>query len=319
MEPLHGSVGDSVPQDTPEQIENELLYLRKRAGFGRERLAGLGALVRLLGGPDEPADMLAERFESAVRSLHDADSDLLLGVYGLADDTRGVPLLGQRRDIVGRGLGVGRDAVADREADAIQRLRTQLISGWYPKSPIPLWAAEPHGSVVLYSVATRLFLNNLRFQESWHLHRYVAIFDGAEYIQIDTTTYEPLQVSGGYQVEEESISGGRALRFYPPQPLTRGRTYELRYRISKHADRDDPHVVEGNYLAFHEPVRSATFETVFRGERPTWVWWFKGLTHLATPRAPYRQTLLSPRDDDGLVGVRLDDLYGGLFSGLAWE
>lgn len=306
-----------APELGPETLRADLLYLRKGVGFTPERLATRTALIGVLGGDAERPEVHHERLQSAIQSLHDQDADLLMDVFRLSPQTKDLASLGARRDYIGQRLRIGRDAVADRDAAAIERLLSQLITGWYPKSPIPIRVPESHNGIVNYSVHERVYLQDGRFTGSDHHLRYFAVFDGAEHVTIDTVGTQPVEVSGDFEVRTVPVRRGQQHQFYRSIPMERGKTYDLHYRTAGWAE-DDEHLLTQSGLAFHEPTRLATFEAVFRGRRPTWIWWYTGLTHLEQPGEPYRQTLLTP-NANGLVGIRLRDLYGGLFHGLAWE
>lgn len=307
----------TVKQHSPDDVHRDLLFLRKGPGFTPERFVRCEALRSVLGGGKEPDEVLQERFESAIDSLVDDEADLMRGVYALRPDTNGVASLGGRRDVVGRQFGIGRDAVADRDAAALENLRGQLISGWYPKSPIPIRVPESHNGIVHYAVHSRTFVRDGRFAGAEHRHSYYALFNGADHVTIDTVATEPVAVRGDVELRTVPIRGGQQHQFWLPEPMHRGRTYELQHRIAAQPAEDES-LLEESGIAFHEPTRLATFEVVFTGRRPTWVWYYSGLTHLERPGKPYRQTLLTP-DERGLVGVQFRDAYGGFFHGLAWE
>lgn len=113
-------------------------------------------------------EVLRERLESAIDSLHDADGELLRIVLGLDDDVRGVATLAARRDHAGRQLGLGREAVADRDARAIERLLHQLVTGWYSKSPVALRIPESHNGIVNHLVHIGTVVNKLKHELTHH-------------------------------------------------------------------------------------------------------------------------------------------------------
>lgn len=76
---------------SPEGVLKDLLYLRKSNGFTTERFRRTHALRAVLGGDSDPLEVQQERFESAIYSLRDADTAILMQVYGLAPETRGLP------------------------------------------------------------------------------------------------------------------------------------------------------------------------------------------------------------------------------------
>ncbi len=96
--------------------------------------------------------------------------------------------------------------------------------------------------------------------------------------------------------------------------MRRCKSYDLRYFI-RNAARDE-RVLTGEWMAFHEPTRFATFTATFIGEQPTTVWRVDRLTDIAAPGQPTRDTILH-LDEKQLARTEFSDLYGGLYSGIA--
>lgn len=122
----------------PKQAYNilqDLVYLHKDAGFSPARIARANLVRQLLGGDNESHEVLRERFISAIQSLRNPHPEILLDVFGLAPETEGMTYLKDRRRHYGDRHGIKVKAVADREESAMDNLRTQLVTGWYPKSP----------------------------------------------------------------------------------------------------------------------------------------------------------------------------------------
>lgn len=300
----------------PEDVRADLLYLRKRLGFTPKRLRSRPALVSVLGGEHEPADVLRERLESAIHSLHDADSELLRHVFALADES--ALSLALRRDHVGERLGIGREAVADRDGAAIERLLRQLITGWYPKSPTGIRIPEPHNGFVQHGVRVVTYVRDGRHLESQHHYRLFALFDGVEYLAISTPYAEqPVPVGDAFTVQTRETVGGWEHQFWHHEPMRRGKTYDLIFRVVN-ANPGEPEWLTEESMAFHEPTRFVEFEVVFIGRRPEQVWSFHGLT---ARERPGRQTDRHPVSitDDGRATAQFADVYGGLYCGAAWE
>ena len=324
--------GDTGRDRFADTVLDQLLYLRKGAGVTPKRIRGLDDLVGLLRSPDERGrpvsewfPVLVNRLTSAIESLSlldgqpSDDAQLLLDVFGLSPEAGAETALGPRRDVAGAKLGIRRDAVADREVKALLRLRSQLLTGWYPLSPVPLPMPVSHSGAVLIAVRNRVVLHDGYLVENVHELQLLTTYDQAEYFAITSTATEQVSVlGGGWRLDEQAVARGRRLRFYAPSPMERGQVYTLTYRVAPPTSADNLERLVGNWQAFHEPTRVAIFEAEFRGVRPMWVWWFSGLSSLEVPGEPYRQTLLTP-DEHGRVGVRFTDLGGGLYAGLAWE
>ena len=302
---------------SPEDVLRDLLYLRKAEGFTARRFQRTAALRAVLGGDREPIEILQERFESAIFSLRDADSVLLLQVYALDPETRHLPDLQSRRDVAAKHIGIGRDAVADRDAAAVKRLHYQLLTGWYPKSPVSTRIPESHNGVVNHHVHLRTLVRDRRHVESLHHYRFFCTFDGAEYLAFTTAPGVPVTVVGDeFRVASETAESGIVHRFWHT-PMERGCVYDLRFRIIN-PDPDEPRWLTEESLAFHEPTRFASFEVEFLGDRPALLWQFSSLTAYERPGQPDpRRQLVA--DGGARVTTSFRDLYGGLFAGVAWD
>lgn len=100
--------------------------------------------------------------------------------------------------------------------------------------------------------------------------------------------------------------------------MRRGEAYDLRFRRTPEPEVFDPYELVGEWRAFHEPTRIAIFEVAFLGRLPSRLWEFSGLTHLQAPGDPRPEQLIAVASSN-VARVRFADLYGGLFSGVAWE
>lgn len=302
----------------PEDLRRDLLFLRKGSGFTTARLTTQQAARGALGGVQERPDVLAERFESAIDSLNDEDSELLRDIYRLSPDTQGMTSVAARRDHYGSKHGIRREAVADRDAAAIERLLTQLITGWYPKSPIPIRVPESHNGVVNHLVHVQTVVRDHRHLETHHHLRLFTLFDDAEYFTIASTNAQPPEVIGDtFRLRTVETENGFLRQFWHHHPMKRGQTYDLRF-VVRNPDPDEPYWLHEESMAFHEPTRFARFEAVFIGDKPQHIWQFDRLTAVERPGVP---TIDNRLDFNGTPSVKgqFRDLYGGLYSGIAWE
>ena len=306
--------------DRVEDLHADLLYLRKGAGFTPERLAAAGTLVFVLGGSNEPFDNLRERFLSAIGSLHDADRDVLLAAFALTPETAGMPTLRERRSYYGRTIGRKVDTVANREDAALVNLRNQLLTGWYPASPVAMRLPELHNGIVQESVSILTIINDQRWQETREHYRFLAAFDEADYLTISTDfPGRPVPADPEFIVRTRRVNDSFSHDFYhQPDPIRRGQSYDLRYRLVPDSDYGDPGLLTETSRAFHERTLTAQFETVFIGAKPQRIWSYERLTFFERPGVPAANNLLDLRDTSSVrVGFR--DLYGGLFNGIAWQ
>lgn len=302
----------------PEDVRRDLLFLRKGAGFSIARLRTQPAVTGVLGGVDERPEVSAERFESAVESLKDEDRELLRDVFRLSPETVGMASVAERRDYYGGKHRIQREAVADRDAAAIERLLTQLITGWYPKSPIPIRVPESHNGVVNHVVHLQTVVRDHRHLETRSHFRLFTLFDDAEYFTIASSNPQPPEIIGNsFRLRTVETENGFLRQFWHHEPMKRGQTYNLDF-VVKNPDPEEPYWLHEESMAFHEPTRFARFEAIFIGDRPRNIWQFDRLTAVERPGTP---TKINRLDFVGTASVKAQfrDLYGGLYSGIAWE
>lgn len=115
------------------------------------------------------------------------------------------------------------------------------------------------------------------------------------------------------------IEGGYEQRFFLPEPLQRGQSYDLAFILapnkSEVAVYAQPCRICEESLAFHECTLQARFEAIFIGEKPQQIWQFSGLTHLQRPGQPTNQNQLDLTTSSA-AQTHFTNLYGGLFAGL---
>ena len=306
----------------PNQVEDlhtDLLYMRKGAGFTPRRITGAGTMVFVLGGQSEPFGNLRERFLSAIHSLHDPDRDVLLAAFALTPETAAMPTLGKRREHYGATIGRGVDTVADREDAALVHLRNQLLTGWYPASPLVMRVPELHNGIVQESVSILVVINDMRWQETREHYRFFAAFDEADYLTISSDfPGRPMPIGNAFTVHTRRINDSFSHDFFHHTPMRRGHSYDLRFRTVPDDDYGDPGVLTETSRAFHERTLTAQFEAVFIGAKPQSIWSYERLTFFERPGRSVARNLLDLGEGSSVrIGFR--DLYGGLFNGVAWE
>lgn len=307
-------------EPTPEDLRQALLSLRKGRGLTADRLGMQPALVAVLGGSEERLEILIERFESAINSLHEPDEELLLDVFGMSPGTTHLERVGDRRDRYGakQTPPIKRDAVADRDAAAVERLLNQLITGWYPKSPIPYPIPASHNGYAIHQLRVRTIVRDRRHLETHHLYRLSMLFDEVPYFAIDTLDPTiPDLVGDNFTFERHTYTNGYQRRFHHREPMRKGQTYDLHY-VVRNPNPDETEESIGEYMAFHEPARFATFEAKFIGEVPRVLWTVDRVTGIAAPGEPTPESVLRP-NGQRTVHAEFRDLYGGLHSGIAWD
>ncbi len=305
----------------PKQAYNvlqDLLYLHKDAGFSPARIARANLVRQLLGGDNESYEVLRERFVSAIESLRDPHPEILLDVFGLSPETEGMTYLKDRRQHYGDRHGIKVEAVADREESAMDNLRKQLVTGWYPKSPTGFAVPQSHNGFVQQAARILTVVRNRAWQENREWHQLIAAFDEADFISISSSYPGRPIPEGDFTVKTERIGASFTHQFWYKEPMRRGETYDLKFRIVADPELGTPGALTEHSQAFHEPTRFASFGAVFIGERPSTIWSYRGLTYFERPGTPHISQILEFGDEPG-VKVEFRDLYGGLYSGIAWE
>ena len=255
---------------------------------------------------------------------------MLLAAFALSPETAGLTTLRARREHYGRSIGRKADTVADREDAALVNLRNQLLSGWYPASPLPrdVQVPELHNAIIQESISFLTVINDQRWQETCEHYRFFAAFDEADYLTISSDfPGRPVPLPEGrsnFTVRTRRLRDSFSHNFYhvgadgKPEPMRRGNSYDLRFKLVPDDDYGDPGLLKETSRAFHERTLVATFEAVFIGQKPARIWSYERLTFFERPGVPTAGNLLELGDGSS-VGVGYRDLYGGLFNGVAWE
>ncbi len=305
-----------MPSDIRD-LEADLLYLRKGAGTTPGRMASVGTLRLVLGGDDQPYSELRDRLDSAIRSLHDEEAALLLDVFALSPDTESLTTLRQRRQHHGTKISRKIDTVASRETRAITNLRNQLLTGWYPTSPMPPGARVPeaHNSLIQDNVEILTVVEDGYWQQTREHYRFLALFDEADYIRISNSFPGIISPQPPFTVRTHRLGDSYSHDFYYQHgPMRRGRTYDLRYTIRPDPTLQDDRRIKETSRAFHERTLTATFELMFIGDVPDTIWKIEGLTFFERPGTP------NPNNQLGHpCKTTFRDPHGGLFYGIGWR
>lgn len=307
-------------ESSAADIHDAIVFLCKGKGFDDRRLATCAALVNVLGGPETHPDMLRERFVAAINAIGGTTSEVLGDSLRLTERAWEYLTLRKRREFHGlqQDPVIGWEAVADRADKAISELVAVLVSGRYPKSPIPTKIAESHSGVAIYAMGIHTIVRDRRHEETRYRFQLVGLADGMDYFGIDTDNSNvPRVISDDFELKMEFYENGYQLQFWPGEQMMRGRTYDLRYFV-RNPHRQEERVVTAEHLAFHEPTRFASFTVSFVGDRPRMIWRVDRLTGIAAPGEPTRDTVLQA-NEKGIAHTEFNDLYGGLHSGIAWD
>ena len=161
-------------------------------------------------------------------------------------------------------------------------------------------------------------VRNRAWIENREWHQLIAAFDEADFISISSSYPGRPIPEGDFTVTTKRIGESFTHQFRYKEPMRRGGTYALKFRIVADPELGSPGALTEHSQAFHEPTRFASFGAVFIGDRPDTIWSYRGLIYFERPRTPDISQTLEFGDEPG-VKVEFHDLYGGLYGGIAWE
>jgi len=309
---------------SPDDLQEELQFLRKNDGFTPSRVDRTDVVRLLLDVTSEGFERTRGRFVSAIDSLGDSDGSLLRDIFRLSDETTSLGALADRRRIHADRIGRSAATVADREGPALARLARALVTGRYAQSPLSLDVPEMHGGLVYEWTSTLIVIEERMWKETREHYRFMAEFDEMDFLTI-TRSY-PAVVStpttGAFRVNTREASQGFNDHFWSrggsgaDSPMMRGETYDLKFKLEPSPDEAGSPMVNA-YRAFHERSLLASIQVEFRGEVPSAIWRYERVSHFAQPGVPTSTNEV--RLERGIASLRLRDVHGGLASGIAWR
>ena len=313
-----------------ESLRDELGLLRKNEGFIQRRLARTPVVDEVLRyGTEDTFERLKSRFLSAIHSLGEDESALLLDIFALSSETRAATTLQQRRKIHGVKIGRGIDTVASREEAALAHLHSRLVNGTYAQSPLVLHVPEMHGGIVYEHTSTLVVIENKHWKETREYYRFANMHGELDYITV-TRSYDGWvypAAGGDFKVNTRSVPGaGYNDHFWhlnaertKTEPMQRGKVYDLRFSIEPAAgDEAGQTPVKLASRAFHQRSLLASIQVGFIGERPPRLWAFEQVSPFARPTEANEYNTIQV-DERGVATLRLRDVHGGLLSGIAWN
>lgn len=318
-----------LDEDDVATVHRQLIWLTKREGFTRNRLARAGIVDELLRSSlHDSFERLQHRFVSAIYSLPDDQSDVLLDAFALSPETRNVTELLQRRLIHGEKIQRKGDTVRTREAAALQQLHSRLVSGRYAQAPLVLDVPEMHGGIIYEEVSILIVVENRRWKETFEHHRFVNMAGELDFVTIGRShpgVVYPSR-SGVFKANSRAVEGAgwndhfwhlnpSRMELAPMQDQER---YDVTFRIAPPEGSEEAEPITLGSRALHARSLLLTIRVGFEGERPTSIWKFVGASPYARPHAAteYNQVQL---DEHGTARLTLRDVHGGLFNGFAWQ
>jgi hypothetical protein len=307
---------------TYEDLITDLLYLRKDRGLVAGRLRNASTLLELLGGGDQDFQDLRTRFVSAVNSLPDKNAaSVLLAAYGLLPEYSDMSQLSQRRKLHGKRINLKPEAIAKHENAAIRELAIQLFTARYTMSPLPLSpSVVPHNAALHEYVEINTVVKDKLWQETKETYKLISLVDDVDYLEISSDIPAMVTSTCEAKVQTETSSGGLRHRFFFDVPLMRGDTTTLTFTMTPDTKLADPdtRILHEETRAFHEPTLVARFTATFIGQRPDMIWQYDHLAIYERPGEPSERQMLVV-DGNGVARAEFTDLYGGMYSGVAWR
>jgi hypothetical protein len=310
-----------------EDLITDLMYLRKGSGFTAGRLRNASTLLKLLGGKEQDFSDLKVRFVSAINSLPDKHSgELLLAAYALLpecgqqEQTNSESLV-SRRMAYGSLVGLKPDAIAKHENAAIRELAIQLLTARYTMSPLPFSSdVVPHNAALHEYVEITTLVKDRLWVETREYYKLISLVNDVGWLEISSDIPAKVTSNCDYTAQTNPSSGGLRHRFYFTNPLMRGQVAELKFTMTPDEQLAEPAslVLIEETRAFHEPTLAAKFEVIFMGQKPTTIWQYDHLAIYERPGKPSKQQLLGTTSNSA-VTANFTDLYGGMYSGVAWR
>ena len=300
-----------------EDLLTDLIYLRKDAGFTPRRVRTATTFLDVIGG-EQTYESAKARLLSAVNALPEQrNTEILLAALALDEKYKGVSLLKRRREIYGEKTGLKPDAIADHENVAIHELAIYLLTARYAQSPLPD-GATMHSTAIHEHTNVITLVRDKLWVETRESFRTIPLIDGVEYFEISSDIPAKITTTSDIVVKSETTGSGLRHRFFFKSPLKRGEPADLSFIMQPDGTRDDELILKEDTRAYHLPTISSGMEIMFLGEKPKLIWHYAQLPVFERSGRPAKDQLL---DLSGGSNVRVEwnDLYGGLFTGIAWE
>lgn len=319
----------ALEEDDVESLAYELSLLRKNRGFIQRRFLKAAIVDEVLRGSNEDTfERLKSRFISAIYTLDEDESALLLDIFALSPETAGVARLEGRRKIHGEKIRLGVFTVASREEPALRHLHSRLVAGTYAQSPLVLHVPEMHGGIIYEATSTLVIVENRKWRETREYYRFANMVDELDYVTVSRSHdgWVNPQSGGDFKVNTRSVEGaGYNDHFWhlddartKTEPMKRGEVYDLNFTVFPENQAEEQAALKLASRAFHDRTLLASIQVGFVGDKPKSIWKFDRVSPFATPTKANEYNSLG-LNDKGIATLRIRDAYGGLFSGIAWE
>jgi hypothetical protein len=163
----------------------------------------------LRGSLEDSFERLRHRFKSAIHTLTDDESDLLLDVFALTPDTENIHELMPRRTFHGNKIGRKVHTIRTRESAALKALHSRLVTGRYAQAPLVLNVPKMHGGLIYEETSTLIVIENRRWQATYEHYTFVHMAGELDYITIGRSypgTVTP-SGTGAFKVKSRDVDG----------------------------------------------------------------------------------------------------------------
>lgn len=301
-----------------EDLMEDLIYLRKDAGFHPRRFRQASVFLECIGG-EQTYEMAKKRLLSAVYALPEQrDTEFLLMALALSAEYESISPLKKRRESLSKQSGLSTDTIANYETAALNELAIFLLSARYARSPWPRGVPTMHDVAIHEFVQVTTLVRDRLWTETRELYRTIPLIDGVEYFEISSDIPAKIIDSSASVVKTETVENGRRHRFFFKEPLKRGKLAELSFTMKPDGTRDEELLLLEETRAFHLPTIASEMEILFLGEKPEMIWHYSQLPVFERPGKAAKERLMDLRGGSS-VRVRWDELNGGLYSGIAWR
>ena len=191
-----------------QELLEDLIYLRKDAGFVPWRLETPTAFWEVVGGAERDYNALRHRLNSAINTLDPADAEALRVAYGLLPEYAGITNLRTRREIYGEQIGKKYDTLVDRENAAIQELALTLLNARYTTSPLPADTPTMHNAALQERVEITVVVRDRFWLETRNYFRLIPLIEGAEFLEISSSIPAVITGTNDVVAKTTTMPGG---------------------------------------------------------------------------------------------------------------